>query len=131
MMIEKMIENQQKIKTNDSDALLKLDLLKNYRSLCLMEPVRQLSFTDEERIFKSIPLITIKQMIYVANVDEEALSCSNQYVDQLIEYANQQNSSVIKICALIESELLALLKKTGVLSELKITESGLISSILF
>ena len=130
MLIEKMIENQQKkIKTNDSDALLKLDLLKKLQmSLSNGTPVRQLSFTDEEHvILKDIPLITIKQMIYVANVDEESLSCSNQYVDQLIEYANQQNSSVIKICALIESELLALSfeEKQEFLSELKITESGL------
>ena len=45
-------------------------------------------------------------MIYVANVSEEdILNGGNAYYEKVCEYAKEENSEVVMICAKIESEL--------------------------
>ena len=130
MLVEKMHQTQQKkIKTNDSLEIAKLDLLSRLMD-CLSDskPARILTFTDDERIFlNDIPLITMKKVIYVANVDEDGLSEDNSYVLDLRKYANEEAAGLMKICALIESELVALdpEETSEFLNELGLQESGL------
>ena len=138
ILVEKMIENQQKkIKTNDKVELAKLELLKRLaETLESSKPVRVLEFTEDEHVFlKDIPLITTKKVIYVANVDEDGLLEDNLYVKKLMDYANDESAGLIKICALIESELIALSKdeKIEFLKELGLKESGLnqLSTVCF
>ena len=92
-------------------------------------PIRKLDFTEEEKkILSGFRLITAKPIIYVANVSEEdIMNGTNNYVEQVKNYASKENSLVVPICAKIESELaeLDLDEKTAFLKELGIEESGL------
>lgn len=92
-------------------------------------PIRKLDFTEEEKkILSGFRLITAKPIIYVANVSEEdIMNGTNNYVEQVKNYASKENSLVVPICAKIESELaeLDLDEKTAFLKEIGIEESGL------
>ena len=96
-------------------------------------PTRKLDLDQEEqKIISGFRLITAKPIIYVANVSEEDIvSGGNDYVNQVKEYAKNENSEVVMICAKIESELseLELEEKTAFLQDLGIEESGLSSLI--
>jgi hypothetical protein len=91
-------------------------------------PIRNLSFeADEYDLIKHFNLITAKPIIYMANVSETDIIDGNQYVDSVREYASSDNSSVIVVCAKIESELSELDEsmRKEFLSDLGINESGL------
>ena len=116
------------------------DDLKEYNLLirikeCLEKniPARKLEFDEEEqKIISGFRLITAKPMIYVANVTEEDLMMGgNDYVEKVKEYAKNETSEVVMICAKIESELaeLDLEEKLAFLNDLGIEESGLSSLI--
>ena len=96
-------------------------------------PARKLEFDEEEqRILSGFRLITAKPIIYVANVSEEdIMTGENEFVKAVKEYAKNENSEVVMICAKIESELaeLDLEEKTAFLNDLGIEESGLASLI--
>jgi len=116
--------------TNNKEELKELDLLTRIKeSLEQNIPVRKLTFDKEEqKIISSFSLITAKPIIYVANVREiDINNGTNEYVEQVKEYAKKENSEVVMICAKIESELSELPddEKELFLSELGIKESGL------
>lgn len=82
---------------------------------------------DEEELkkVKSYNLLTVKPIVYVANVTEEDLIAgTNEYVEQLKQYVNED---VIMMCAKIESELGELNEEEKMLflNDLGIKESGL------
>ena len=84
---------------------------------------------EEEKKAKSYNLLTIKPIIYVANVTEEDLiKGTNFYVEKLQEYVHDD---VIVMCAKIESELADLPdeERIAFLNELGIKKSGLDSLI--
>ena len=92
--------------------------------------LRSISFNFEEKeILKTWHFLTLKKVIYVANIKEEDLTKTedNKYVKELKEYAKKENSSVISICAKIEQEISALEKDEALefLKELNVKESGL------
>jgi GTP-binding protein YchF len=84
---------------------------------------------DDEgrRVVKELALLTAKPVMYVANVDEEALFEDNEFVKQLREYAEKEGAPVVKICAKIEAELAELSReeKEEFLKELGLKEPGL------
>ena len=54
---------------------------------------------------RDMRLITLKPMIYAANVDEEGLGEDNEYVKAVHKFAAEQNSESVKICAKIEEDM--------------------------
>ena len=92
-------------------------------------PIRKLDLTEDEKlILKNFSFITAKPIIYLANVNEEdAVVGSNEYTEQVKNYAAQENANVIVMCAKMESELAELeeTEKKQFLRELGITYSGL------
>ena len=96
-------------------------------------PARKLEFDlEEQKIISGFRLITAKPLIYVANVSEEdIIAGGNDYVNVVKDYAKEENSEVVMICAKIESELseLEMEEKTAFLKDLGIEESGLSSLI--
>ena len=92
--------------------------------------LRDLALDEEElKKAKSYNLLTIKPIIYVANVTEEDLiKGTNFYVEKLQEYVHDD---VIVMCAKIESELADLSdeERLEFLNELGIKKSGLDSLI--
>jgi len=76
---------------------------------------------------KETRLLTSKEVIYAANVDEDGLLDDNDYVKSLKEHAKSHNSEVIKICAKVEEELAELDDddRKEFLEEMGIKHSGL------
>ena len=107
-----------------------MDLLNKIRE-CLIQnkAIRSLEFDKEElKIMKPFNFLTSKPIIYMANVKEDdLLDNDNKYVKLVEEYAKNENSKVITVCAKIESELSELNDddKMAFLNDLGITESGL------
>ena len=116
--------------TKNKADLKELDLIKRIKNnLNQNIPARKLSFDEEEqKILSSFNLITLKPIIYVTNVSEQDIqNKGNEYVNKVFEYAKQEGSEAVMICAKIESELAELNDddKKLFLDELGIDESGL------
>ena len=89
--------------------------------------VRSLGFNgDEEKLVKSLQLLTSKPVLYVANVNEDGFE-NNPHLIALTNYANEDRSQVVSVCADIEAEIAELDEedKQGFLDEMGQTESGL------
>lgn len=115
--------------SNDKEALAEANLLEKVKETLLNnKSVRTLELTEEEnKILKPFHLLTIKPIIYVANVSEEEMNTENKYVQKLKEYASNEGSEVVTICAKIEAELSELEddERIEFLKELGVEESGL------
>ena len=75
-------------------------------------------------------LLTIKPVIFAANVTEDELAddaANNTFVNEVRDYANNENCEVFVICAKIEEEISELDddEKAMFLEDLGLTESGL------
>ena len=92
-------------------------------------PLRRIALDEEElKIARPFNFLTLKPMIYMANISEEDLiSDGNDYVDMVRGYASSENATVVTVCAKIESELSELSDedKAEFLKDLGIKESGL------
>ena len=86
-----------------------------------------LEMTAEEIILiKPLCLITIKPIMFVANVDENGFE-NNSSLDELSSYAQKLDIPVVTVCAKIESDIADLEdeEKEIFLSELGLSEPGL------
>lgn len=70
-------------------------------------PLRQIDFTEEEKlIIKPFSFLTIKPIIYLANISEEELGkADNDYVTEVKKYAQKEEAKVVSLCAKVEEEL--------------------------
>lgn len=113
----------------DKESIIEYDILKKLQSSFLNNiPARLVELTDEEKLFiKNYQFLTMKPMLYVANVSEEDIVKGNRYVEQVKEYAKKTNSTVVMISAQIEEELSALddEEKQMFLEDLGLKKSGL------
>ena len=94
--------------SKDKDELLELEALKKAKdNLEKNIPLRLVDFTKEEKkALKSYQFLTLKPIIYLANVGEDELSLEdNAYVKQVSEYASKEHAKCVKICAKVESDL--------------------------
>ena len=121
---------EKKAQTNrDKDALVEVEILKKAKdNLEKGTPLRMVEFTKEEKLYlKNFNFITLKPMIYLANVKEDDITSENKYVDMVNDYAKSEDSLTIKVCAKLESELSELNdeEKKEMLQMVGIEESGL------
>lgn len=123
---------ERKATTNkDKDAIAEVALLKRIQEALEAEkPARSVSFNkDESIILKQFGFLTMKPMIYVANVSDEDIMDldSNENYKKVVELAESENNYVVPVCAKIEEELSGLEpeEKAEFLHELGIEESGL------
>jgi len=132
-MVEKRIDRTKKLmKGGDKKYQAELDMLTRiYATLEEGKCARTLEFSKEEKEYlKEVSLLTSKPVIYAANVSEDDFANGiddNQFVKELTEIANEENSEVLPICAKIEEEISELddEEKGLFLEELGINESGL------
>jgi hypothetical protein len=118
------------VMSKDKETIKELELMNKIKeNLEKNIPARKVEFDEEElKIIKPFNLLTIKPIIYVANISEDELGQDeNNYVKIVKDYASKENSEVIVLCAKIESELSELNDndKALFLNDLGITESGL------
>lgn len=129
--IDKKISKIEKMaKTGDAKAKKELSVLKIFKEhLESGQSARTLEMDDEDKmVVADLKLITIKPVIYVANVEESALPDGNKYSDQLIEGVKDENAQVIVISAAIEAQIAELEdadERAMFLDEYGLKDSGL------
>ena len=116
--------------TKDKNDLLELEALnKSKEALEKDIPLRQLDYSEEElKILKSYSFLTLKPIIYLANVQEEELGkADNEYVKEVKEYASKEGSKVVSLCAKVEEDLSEMSKeeKDEMFAMLGVEHSGL------
>ena len=116
--------------TKEKEAIKEVELLRKVKdNLEKNISLRNVEFSEDELlILKNFNFITLKKVIYVANVDEVSASVGdNDYSLKLKEYAERESSSVVVMCAKLESDLadLANEEKEAFLKDVGITSSGL------
>lgn len=100
------ISKKVKTEKNKSDLLEYETLIKCEKNLKNNISIRNISLTEEEKLsIKSYNFLTMKPIIYLANIKEEDINTDNIYVKQLKEYAEKENSTVIEVCVKLEEEL--------------------------
>lgn len=93
-------------------------------------PARSVELSDDEKeAVKFLSLLTIKPMLYVANVSDEDLMdvTANEHYNNLVKFAESEGSKVTYISARIEEELVDLdgAEKAEFLADLGVEEAGL------
>lgn len=70
---------------------------------------RTLEWSDDEKeLLAPLNLITMKDMLYLCNVDEGSIGEDNEFVKQVKDYAAKDGSLVLSICGKLESEIASL-----------------------
>lgn len=129
--IEKRLERARVKLKADKKAKLEIDVLEKIKtSLEAGISARSIELTEEEKEYiKDVYLLTAKPILYIANVSEEQLNKtdSDEYVQQVKEYASRERAKVIPLCVKIEEELSSLdgQDKQEMLEALGLKESGL------
>ena len=115
--------------SKDKDAIKEYNVLKKCKeALDQNIPLRKISFEEDElELIKNFNFITLKKIIYVANVREDEVTYENDYVKTLKEYVSKEDASVIVMSAKLESELseLEVSEKEAFLKDIGINYSGL------
>lgn len=118
------------VMSKDKETLKEVELLNKIKEQLEKNlPLRRMSFTEDELlILKPFNFLTLKPIIYMANVSEnDLLGDDNIHVTKVEGYASGENAKVIKVCAKVEEELSDLEEeeKISFLQDLGIKESGL------
>ena len=127
--VERGLQRAEKAsKAGDKDAIRLRDLLKKLREhLDPGQPARSLIKDPEERrLLQELHLITLKPLMYVANVAEDGFT-NNPYLDAVRARAASEDSEVVAVCAAIEAEIAQLdeADRADFLNELGLEEPGL------
>ena len=129
--VDKKLDNAKKKLKADKKYEQEVELFENIKkTLESGKSVRTMTFNEEEQeILKDTYLLTMKPILYIANISEEQLSnpFEDGNVKKVVEYAKTENAEVIPLCVKIEEELASLdgEDKKEMLSALGLEESGL------
>lgn len=131
--VDKRIDRTLKMmKSGDKKYQAELELWKRYKTaLESGQSARSVEITDDEaEIVKELALLTMKPVLYAANVAEsdfvEGIE-NNEFVKKVEEIASKENAEVLPISAQIEEEISTLEgeEKQLFLEEIGLNESGL------
>ena len=127
--VEKTLQREgKKAKSGDKEAIALVAVLdKVQKCLDQGKMVRTLGLdADDLQLLKPLCLITVKPVMYLANVDEGGFD-NNPLLARVAEFAAKENAPVVAICAKIESEIADLEDedKTLFLEEMGLEEPGL------
>ncbi|WP_270578186.1 redox-regulated ATPase YchF [Caldifermentibacillus hisashii] len=130
--VEKRIARVEKLaKQKNKEAQAEYEILTMLKETFENElPARTIEFNEEQqKIVKGFQLLTMKPVLYVANIGEDdvANANKNKYVQVVQDFAEKDHAEVVVICARIEEEIAELEpeEKAAFLQELGIQESGL------
>ena len=131
-MIERRIDRTKKAMKGDKSLAVELALLERVKAhMEEGKPARTLEYTEDEMaIMKDIFLISMKPVIYAANVAEDEFAKGieqNAFVNRVKEFAAAEHSQVMPVSAKIEEEIAQLdgEERAMFLEELNMSESGL------
>ena len=121
-------KEKKKSKSGDKESIKKVSLFETVLNhLDQGKLLRDMSLNpDDLKLLYPLFLITLKPVMYVANVNEDGFE-NNQHLKNVIEFAKNHGSKCVPICAKIESEIADLTdeEKQLFLSELNVSEPGL------
>ena len=129
--VNKRLERAKKNLKADKKYQQEIDLLNRVKeNLEKGISARALEFNeDEQEIIKDMFLLTIKPILYIANISEEQIENAenDENVLKVKEYAKKENAEVVSLCVKIEEELSGLddSDKQEMLEALGLNESGL------
>ncbi len=129
--IDKKLDKARKNLKADKKYQFEIDTLEKVKKVLEEgKSARTVDLNDEEKeILKDAFLLTMKPILYIANVSENDLENpdENENVQKVKEYAKTENAEVIPLCVKLEEELSTLDKedKIEMLHELGLEESGL------
>ena len=94
-------------KSGDKDAVAAKNVLEKAQPILNDgKPLRSAEWTPEERkTLKGFGLITLKKVLYIANVDENDVKGEGELAQAVRKKAAEEGSPVVPVCAKIESEL--------------------------
>lgn len=132
-IIERRIAKTAKGAFNNKELAKEVEILKRIKAhLEEGKLAKSLEITDEDELafVDSLNLLTLKPVIFAANVAEDQLAddgASDPYVQKVRTFAAENESEVFVICAQIEQEIAELDEdeKAMFLEDLGLTESGL------
>ena len=121
---------EKKAKSGDKEAKLTLSIIiKIIEKLENGIPARELSFLNEEiLIVRLLNLLTIKPVLFVANVDENSAVTGNDYSKKLSDLGLSRGITTVTMSAKLEadiSEISDILERKEFLNALDLEESGL------
>jgi GTP-binding protein YchF len=93
-------------KANDKDAIARRPVLQKVQAV-LNEgrPARSAGFDEDEKaLLRDLFLLTLKPLMYIANVKEDGFE-NNPHLDKVRERAAKEGAEVVPVCAAIEEEL--------------------------
>ncbi len=127
--VEKAIQRLLRVvKSGDKDAIKTKDLLeKILPHLNAALPARTFGLNEDERLLlRDLNLLTLKPIMYIANVDEDGFD-NNPHLQAVEAIAEKENAAVVAICNKIEAEIAELDTddKAEFLAELGMEEAGL------
>lgn len=124
-----LLRTNKNARSGDKDAAKEKILLENIRAqLDNGIAIRTLNLSDDEKkILSTLHLITIKPMLYIANVNEDGFGENNHHLAAVRQHAEKENAAVIPVCAAFEAELSEMSdeEKEPFLAELGLNDSGL------
>ena len=128
---EKRLDKAKKDAKGDKKALADVELFERVKQTLEEEkPIRSMELDEDE--YKKVyaaNFLTIKPVIYAANMNEEEFgdSSKNKYLKAVEDFAASEGSKVLPICAKLEEEIsdLDAEDKEMFLSDLGLSESGL------
>lgn len=130
--VEKKIDRSRKnMKGGDKKVAAEVECLEKLKEVLYQDkPARNIELSDDEKLLiRDLHLLTMKPVLYAANVSEEevARGGDNPYVQKVKEFASQEQAEVVAISAKVESEIAELEgeDKAMFLEELGLEDSGL------
>jgi ribosome-binding ATPase len=106
--VGKALDNaERKARTGDKEAMARVEVLKKIQpELDSGKPVRGIKLTDDDqKLVKTLGLLTAKKVLYVANVDETDVDGKGPLATKIRERARTEGGAVVPVCAKIEAEL--------------------------
>lgn len=128
---EKRLDKAKKDAKGDKKALADVELFERVKQTLESEkPIRSMELDEDEyKKAYAANFLTIKPVIYAANMNEEEFgdSSKNKYLKAVEDFAASEGSKVLPICAKLEEEIsdLDAEDKEMFLSDLGLSESGL------
>ncbi|HHL32331.1 MAG TPA: redox-regulated ATPase YchF [Oceanospirillales bacterium] len=123
-----LLKATKQAKSGNKEAKARADVLtKIVAQLSEGLPIRALDlYKEEKHVIREFSFITAKPVMYIANVAEDGFD-SNPFLDKVRKMADAEKSSVVPVCAVIESEIAVLEDedKQMFMDELGLTEAGL------
>ncbi len=129
--VEKRNTKVERAAKASSDSKIKAEHVMLQKLLAVLNagsPARTADLTDDERtLSRELFLITAKPQLYVANVDEAALSTGNTYTAAVQKRADEEGTQMVAICGAMEGEIAQLdpAERTEFLESLGLAEPGL------